>query len=223
LSIQRAKKVSLKESKGLKALENMLEGTLNKNGLYQVENNMDGNCLFESLSLLLFGTAKRHTQVRSQVVDFIKKCRTEYEDQISRVQKERRNNGLESDLLPGQDDFSQYVDAMSRSKPAKWGDEFCVSAAARVYNVIIKVFTDSSPNCITYLPLEEENAFQKTIIHLSNIDNRHFRAAMPILNEQSASSSHWTPEKAIPPVPKCQLFMNLSSTQLSKCYGQRGN
>ena len=37
----------------------------------QIENNSDGNCLFEAISQLLYGTVCRHSQIRTRIVDYI--------------------------------------------------------------------------------------------------------------------------------------------------------
>ena len=67
---------------------------LAEDGLKQVENSRDGNCLFEALSLLIFATDQTREKVRSEVyiVSFIATNQSLFVDQISEVQRQRRRD-----------------------------------------------------------------------------------------------------------------------------------
>ncbi len=48
----------------------------------QIENNSEGNCLFEAISQLLYGTVCRHSQIRTRIVDYIANQRSSFEDAV---------------------------------------------------------------------------------------------------------------------------------------------
>ncbi len=52
-------------------VENVMTALLTSVNMHQVENNADGNCLFQACSSLIYGSARYHSRVRAEAVRFI--------------------------------------------------------------------------------------------------------------------------------------------------------
>lgn len=84
----------------------------------------DGNCLFNSISCQLFGSARQGVVVRNLIVDYMHHHREEYS------------------MLFSKDEWMTYLQHMSA--PGYWGDELCINAAARCFRVNIHVITSDA-------------------------------------------------------------------------------
>lgn len=98
-----------------------LERRIEQLQLFPIPIDDDGNCLFRALSYQLVRTDAFHMVVRHMIVDYMEQHRTEY------------------CLLVGADDFDAYISGMRRN--SIWGDELCVHAASRAFNMKIHVVT----------------------------------------------------------------------------------
>ena len=108
----------------------------------------DGNCLFRAASVALSGdfelsreTEARHaTQLRSDVVDFMRKNRTSFENFLQDV------------------DFDEYMKTMQTDK--QWGGELELSAIARLHRRPVHVYkltgdVPFSKNPAEYVPFSQ--------------------------------------------------------------------
>lgn len=87
----------------------------------------DGNCQFRSLSDQLYYSPEDHEHVRQQVVNELRRNRTEYQGYVP-------------------DEFSKYCEDMATE--GTWGDHVTLQAAANAYGVRINVLSSFPENAV---------------------------------------------------------------------------
>jgi hypothetical protein len=114
----------------------------------------DGNCLFRSISFLMFGTQDFHVDLRNQTIDYITKNPQNFPH-----------------MTP--DDIRQYCEGMSRL--AVWGDETAIYALAlRLKCKITVILTNGTLK--VYNKIAQET--QERDFVLINHQNVHFDVAL---------------------------------------------
>lgn len=112
--------------------ESILRKRLSELGLDLQVQQGDGNCLFRSISVQLFGTPENHVAVRAKVVEYMMADRAQFEPFLG-------------------EDFSKYISAMAR--PGTWGDELSLRAACESFQIMISVITSERSNWfVRYTP-----------------------------------------------------------------------
>ncbi|XP_062519806.1 uncharacterized protein LOC134194848 isoform X1 [Corticium candelabrum] len=176
-------------------VENVMTALLTSVNMHQVENNADGNCLFEACSFLIYGSARYHFQVRAEAVRFIQENERLFKDAVLSVQDSTYNakNQIEDQDATANDttDFMKYVERMSTI--GEWGDALCIEALAMVHKLQLSLFV--SPACYR-VEFNADDASTKRHIALANLNNRHFRAVLP----DSVCDSHYKPHFPVPSV-----------------------
>lgn len=140
MSVELAKMLSRLECETveteLKFAEDIMQDMLKNEHLVQVENSCNGNCLFEAVAHLVYGSAKLQEQVRSEAVEYISRHSDRFRDVVVGVVEscERRQPGT----YAGREDdvFAKYIRDMS--KRGCWGDSVCIEALASMHSM--KVF-----------------------------------------------------------------------------------
>ena len=105
---------------------------LNHSGLRQMRTTANGNCLFNSVSIVLRGSQKYHKVMRREAVTYIRK----HSDQFPHLVGEWKRDGLCS--------IDEYCDWMSED--GAWGDEHMLIALSLVYNCALHVLIHTHKN-----------------------------------------------------------------------------
>ena len=203
-------------------VENVMTALLTSVNMHQVENNADGNCLFEACSFLIYGSARYHFQVRAEAVRFIQENERLFKDAVLSVQNGTYNakNQIEDQDATANDttDFMKYVERMSTI--GEWGDALCIEALAMVHKLQLSLFV--SPACYR-VEFNADDASTKRHIALANLNNRHFRAVLP----DSVCDSHYKPHFPVPSVALNSVneasVSNLTIHEYCSLLGRKGN
>ena len=113
----------------------------------------DGNCLFRSLAVGIYGDEEKHKQVRNDIVQFIVQNRDRYEPYIDGC-------------------FNTHINKMSKHVGGSdiWGTDAEIKAACDLYSSIIHVYnvTTCAIQKQTFTPQAVANAPKEVNIQLSN-------------------------------------------------------
>lgn len=111
----------------IKQNKKIIDERISPHGLQQIDIADDGNCLFRSVSLQLYGLQDRHLDIRAKVKAFMES------DKESLLQ-----------FFDSMDKLEQYIDKMSRE--ARWGDDLTLRCVAEKFQVEIHVLTNEVEN-----------------------------------------------------------------------------
>ncbi|MCP3166452.1 hypothetical protein LZ199_26450 [Myxococcus sp. QH3KD-4-1] len=166
-------------------------------GLTLVPNEGDGDCLFRTLSQLLFGTERHHASVRQAVVNHLEDLlagtvqdvgglvgpvpvATFRQDMKLMLDWHRAAwpNQLAYRRVAGLDEWRQYLRAMSRQ--GVWGDHVALAAASHLFGVRFELYARTSnasywTDLVDFVPRTEGHEAARTLL-LSNRRNTHYEA-----------------------------------------------
>ena len=107
---------------------------VNQLGFEIVKAKGDGNCLFRSLSLGLYGDEEHHAEIRADVIEYMGKNRDKYKNFIGeRGLKQFEEEELNSDQL-----FNRYIAKMSNN--FEFGTHLEIDAFTHVYEYRVNIF-----------------------------------------------------------------------------------
>ena len=111
----------------IKRNEEIIDERINPHGLQQIEIADDGNCLFRSVSLQLYGSQDKHFEIRYKIITFM-----------------NSNRDCLLQFFDSMDKLEQYIDKMSRD--ATWGDDLTLRCVAEKFQVEVHVLTNEGEN-----------------------------------------------------------------------------
>jgi OTU-like cysteine protease len=117
-----------------------------------------GNCLFRALSDQLYNTTKRHDEIRSSVVEYVRTNRSHFEpfvlanveDDLIRSQPTTRSSRSRKSSVD-HDPFDIYLENMA--KPNTWGGDIEITAFCAVYD----------RDVLIHRPTDAENPFTQVV------------------------------------------------------------
>src|SRR5215217_3439235 len=169
-------------------------------GQTRVPNAGDGDCLFRTLSQLLFGTERHHAAVRQAVVNHLEDLLAgTVEDVGGRVgpvpaatfrqdmqlmldwHRAAWPNQLAYRRVVGLDEWRQYLRAMSRQ--GVWGDHVALAAASHLFGVRFDLYARTSnasywTDIVDFVPRTEGPEAARTLL-IANLGNTHYEAVGP--------------------------------------------
>jgi len=117
----------------------------------------DGNCQFRALSDQLFGTEKKHVEVRSSVVKHLRLWKDRYTPYVP-------------------EDYEVYV--MKMSQDSTWGDHVTLQAASDVYGIRICVIS-SYPGDSFIIEISPQKLRSPKVLWLSFHAEVHYNSVVP--------------------------------------------
>ncbi|MCY1020096.1 OTU domain-containing protein [Pyxidicoccus sp. MSG2] len=188
-------------------------------GQARVPNAGGGNCLFRTLSQLLFGTERHHADVRQAVVNHLDDLLAgtvqddgglvgplpvaafrQHMELMLDWHREAWPNQLAYRRVVGTDEWRQYLRAMSRD--GVWGDHVALAAASHLFGVRFDLHARTSnasywTDLVDFVPRTEGHEAARTLL-IANLGNTHYEAVGPM-------GAALPEEEALPPVliPLC--------------------
>jgi len=119
----------------------------------------DGNCLFRSVSEIIFNSQDMHEKVRQDVVNHLIKNRMKYEEFI----------------LTAKISFEEYISKMNTLKT--WGDHIEIQAITEIYSRPVQILSEvKEKGYIISKTLHEENVGKEEPIRLIYSNGNHYDA-----------------------------------------------
>ncbi|MBJ6761808.1 hypothetical protein JGU66_13620 [Myxococcaceae bacterium JPH2] len=183
-----------------KSLESHLAGLDSPLGL--VDNKGGGDCMFRSLSQLLYGTEEHHAEIRQAVVNHLEDLlqgtvqdaggqvgpvsTAEFREHMRLMLDWHREGWPDEPAyreVPGVDPWRHYLRAMSRE--GAWGDLIGLSAASHLFGVRIQLYVRTGANAfrtdlVDFVPRALGHEAAATL-QLANLNQAHFVAVQPLL------------------------------------------
>ena len=222
LTVEFVKFLSLPDKKDEDEAEKVIAEMAANVSMCQIENDSDGNCLFEAISQLLYETVCRHSQIRTRIVDYIANQRSSFEDAVVAMRSVTINEediSIDSERIHNSANiFENYIEDMRGDR--FWRDTICIEAACIVSKIRITLLVSPAAYKVDFNGDDEKTTKH---IDLAHIDNRHFRALVPFRSENIS-----TPSTSFPLAPLDTSLLlkivdcNLAMEEQYRCFGRLG-
>jgi len=158
--VQQIKKSEMQWNQELEQLNEYLK----KNRLCLRKVERDGNCMFTSWSVQLYGNEDRHAELRQRAVEYLKKHREEYEAFLEDGEK-----------------FERYCERMAES--GTWGGQMELQMLGALFgcNVLLHQIKDGKPHHTELKTVEED----KPCLQLAYLGGEHYDSVVPEMETET--------------------------------------
>ncbi|MCJ1311976.1 hypothetical protein MMC25_005650 [Agyrium rufum] len=182
-------------------------------GLYTVDTDGNGNCLFHALSDQLYGNQSRHEELRLGTISQMRDDPDSYKPFLAvyngggvRRNPKRKNAGAfsspanEAPPTPEQVDAAFEAHLKQMAKGGTYGDNMEIRAFSQKYGVDVTIY---KPDCVYVMSSDHTAIGSRPVVHIAHHVFEHFSSIRNIDGPHAPSLPHVSP-KTLTATAQCQ-------------------
>lgn len=146
----------------------------------------NGNCLFNSFSIVKYGSQKHHGQIRRKAVQYIR----EHQQDFQQIVADWKNDDIRS--------VDEYCDWMQQN--TSWGDEHVLTAICKAYHCTINVLIHTHADEVATKVYGNPSTAQETFDITYCCRYEHYSAVVPRANRKRVHPSRERQKQEQPPL-----------------------